>query len=485
MVIIFLFAIGAVSAADDVADVVGVVDDEADIIEDVNQDTTDVLSREVEDEFDDLSVDEDDALAEDAGIGDKESITKNITVVVDGKEFNSFNYTYTNGSFDFKDLLEMCNISGDVDFNMSQFGNFSDMFQMFNDVNFSSLNKTFDFKINGEVGSIKYSLKIYSDDVNFLFDYNIICPDINGTAPVESVKRIEIFGDNELLSNITIINGNTGFDFSEMLKMFDMSSFNMSSFGNFRDMFAMFDNNTFASNTSDNKTYDFIISGSVGIINYYLNVHSNETSFVFDYDIKRPIADSILTAKDLTTATVNMALDGKSGGYLTMTLKDVLGIALANKTLHLVLDGKTIILITDQDGVAKYQINFANAGTYVGSVAFLGDDTTKASMTTVKVTVKKQSIKLAPAKTTYKFKANAKTKTVKLTLKNAKGKALKGKFINLTVKNKTFKAKTNAKGVATIKVKFTQKGSHVMTAKFAGDNTYNAISKKVKLILNK
>jgi hypothetical protein len=106
----------------------------------------------------------------------------------------------------------------------------------------------------------------------------------------------------------------------------------------------------------------------------------------------------------------------------------------------------------------------------------------KAAMATAKVTVKKQTTKLAAAKKTYTFKAKA-TKKVKVTLKNAKGKAIKGKWITLKIKNKTFKAKTSAKGVATITVKFTKKGKYTALAKFAGDNTYKASSKKVKIIL--
>ena len=79
---------------------------------------------------------------------------------------------------------------------------------------------------------------------------------------------------------------------------------------------------------------------------------------------------------------------------------------------------------------------------------------------------------------TFKVKA---TKKVTFTLKDAKGKAIKGKKITFTVNKKTYTAKTNAKGIATVKVKLTKKGKYTATAKFAGDNTYKKISKKAKI----
>ena len=73
-----------------------------------------------------------------------------------------------------------------------------------------------------------------------------------------------------------------------------------------------------------------------------------------------------------------------------------------------------------------------------------------------------------------------KAKKVKFTLKDASGKAIKGKKITIKVNGKTFSAKTNSKGVASIKVKVTKKGKFTATAKFAGDNTYKGITKKAK-----
>ena len=45
----------------------------------------------------------------------------------------------------------------------------------------------------------------------------------------------------------------------------------------------------------------------------------------------------------------------------------------------------------------------------------------------------------------------------------------------------TYSAKTNAKGVATVKIKLTKKGTFKYTAKFVGDATYKAVSKTNKI----
>ena len=178
-----------------------------------------------------------------------------------------------------------------------------------------------------------------------------------------------------------------------------------------------------------------------------------------------------ITASDLT-ATAKVAKT------LSVTLKDSTGKVLANKVVKVTVNGKTSTVTTDKNGVAKVNVNYAKAGTYYYTLSFLGDNDYKASMKAVKVTVNKQATKATFAKKTFKVKA---TKKLTFTLKDAKGKAIKGKKITFTVNKKTYTAKTNAKGIATVKVKLTKKGKYTAVAKFAGDTTYKAISKKAAI----
>lgn len=165
----------------------------------------------------------------------------------------------------------------------------------------------------------------------------------------------------------------------------------------------------------------------------------------------------------------------KTNKNLVLTLKDGNG-ALANKNVTVSINGKTFTVTTNAKGQATIKTNFAAAGTYYYSLCFLGDDESKASFKAVKVTVKKQAVKAVFKKASLKVK---KAKKVSFTLKDASGKAIKGKKITIKVNGKTFSAKTNAKGIAKISVKVAKKGKFKAVAKFAGDSAYKAVTKKV------
>ena len=185
-----------------------------------------------------------------------------------------------------------------------------------------------------------------------------------------------------------------------------------------------------------------------------------------------PVATSI-TASDIT-ATAKIAKT------LSITLKDANGNALANKAVKVTVNGKTSTVTTDKNGVAKVNVNYAKAGTYYYSLSFLGDNDYKASLKPVKVTVNKQATKATFAKKTFKVKA---TKKISFTLKDSKGKAIAKKKITFKVNGKTYTAKTNSKGVATVKIVIKKKGKFTATAKFAGDTTYKAVSKKATITI--
>ena len=183
-----------------------------------------------------------------------------------------------------------------------------------------------------------------------------------------------------------------------------------------------------------------------------------------------PISSQVATsiaASDITSTA-------KIAKNFVLTLKDANGV-LANKKVTVSINGKTTTVTTNANGQATIKTYFAAAGTYYYSLCYLGDDDHKASFKTLKVTVNKQAVKASFAKATLKVK---KAKYVKFTLKDASGKAIKGKKITIKVNGKTFSAKTNSKGIASIKVKVSKKGKFKAVAKFAGDSAYKAISKK-------
>lgn len=82
------------------------------------------------------------------------------------------------------------------------------------------------------------------------------------------------------------------------------------------------------------------------------------------------------------------------------------------------------------------------------------------------------------------FKKSVKTKKYKITLKTNLNKAMKKVKVTLTIKGKTYTAKTNSKGQATFKiVKFTKKGKFNAVIKYKGNTYYNKVSKTVKITI--
>lgn len=182
-----------------------------------------------------------------------------------------------------------------------------------------------------------------------------------------------------------------------------------------------------------------------------------------------------------TIAANTLSIKALDSGNIQVTLKDANNNLLANKDVQVIINGVVYNGKTGDNGVAKIAVKFASAGTYYATVSFAGDNTYKSSIGTSKVVVSKKATKItAPKKS---FKAKVKTKKVKITLKSGSA-ILKSKKITLKVNGKTYTAKTNSKGVATIKVtKLTKKGTFTYTVKFAGDKAYKAITKKGKMTI--
>ena len=226
------------------------------------------------------------------------------------------------------------------------------------------------------------------------------------------------------------------------------------------------------------KTFDFEIAGlndGSGInIPQGGSINTNGTSSV-------KVATTIV-AKAMTTTTVNTKINGKNAGKnFAITLKDSNGNVLANKQVMISLDGKIYKCTTNANGVSTVKIALSKKGTYPVVVSFLGDDKYNGSFAVAKVKVNPQKVKLTVTKKTYK--ASKKTKYLYATLKATNKKAIKGKKLVFTVNGKKYTAKTNAKGIAKVKVKLSKKKTYKVTVKFAGDNTFKKITKKGKVVI--
>ena len=173
----------------------------------------------------------------------------------------------------------------------------------------------------------------------------------------------------------------------------------------------------------------------------------------------------------------------KKGSYYKITLKDVDGNVLAGRDVKVVFNGASKVLSTDKNGVVNFKLSVSKAGSYKLTIS-AGDDYYAASSGSATIKVNKEATKLVAKKKTFKVKV--KTKKYTVTLKDSKGKAIKKMRVTLKVKGKTYKATTNAKGKAVFKIKnLKKKGKFTATVKFAGNNLYKAVTKKVKITVKK
>ena len=228
----------------------------------------------------------------------------------------------------------------------------------------------------------------------------------------------------------------------------------------------------------------------------YLNLDLNET-FVFsdvipadEYNVSvvysgdenfcNATANARLTVNKAKTKLTTNAVTAtyNVNKNLVITLKDDGGKALSGVKVTVNLNGAKTYT-TDKNGQIK--INVANMvpKAYSAKITFAGNDNYMASSANVKVTVKKAKAKIAAKKKT--FKKSKKVKKYKVTLKSGKNPVKKVK-VTIKIGKKTFKAKTNAKGKATFKIKkLTKKGKYKAVIKFKGNQYYTKATKKVKI----
>ena len=156
------------------------------------------------------------------------------------------------------------------------------------------------------------------------------------------------------------------------------------------------------------------------------------------------------------------------------------------KESQISVNGPVYDVVTDSLGRAGLQVNLASANVYTYALTFSGDDEyNPALIASSKLTVTKKTTSISAKDVS--FKAKAKTKTVKVTLKTIKnpydGKTYlrEGKKINLKIGKNTYTAKINNKGEAKFKIKLSKKGKYTGKLSFEGDATYEACNKNIKI----
>ena len=190
--------------------------------------------------------------------------------------------------------------------------------------------------------------------------------------------------------------------------------------------------------------------------------------------------------KDMVTTAVDMGLDGRVGEWFNFTLVDEDGTPIPNTPMEIGFNGKIYNsenegIITDENGTARLQINLGSAGSNTFAISFLGNDEYDASFAVARINVTAQKGTLTVPNKSYS--ASAKTKSLTATLKSASGKAVRNKEIVFIVDGKYYSAKTNANGVATVKVSLNKKGTYKFSVMFNHDVRYAPINKTATLTI--
>ncbi|WP_295620837.1 Ig-like domain-containing protein [uncultured Methanobrevibacter sp.] len=244
-----------------------------------------------------------------------------------------------------------------------------------------------------------------------------------------------------------------------------------------------------------NKTITFTVNGKTytaltnanGVASVKIALTSGgsytiSASFAGDkeYQAKAGTGKLTLTKQSTSLTSPNKSFTvTNTAKYIYVTIRDGAKKLLASKKITATVNGKTFSANTNAKGQAKIKLTLNAVKTFKVSLKFAGDATYAASSRTITVKVIKTKTKLAVPNRTYK--RAVKVKKLTATLKDSAGKVVKSKKIVFTVNGKKYVAKTNSKGVATVKVKLSKKKLYKYTVRFAGDSKYLAVSRVGKV----
>ena len=186
------------------------------------------------------------------------------------------------------------------------------------------------------------------------------------------------------------------------------------------------------------------------------------------YTVKLTPSKSTITYGEKLTVKVTKTLDGTPISGINVKVKIKTGSTY-----------KTLSAKTNANGIASFAVNVPS-GTYSGvSITSDQNNTIFAGSNTMKLIVKKDTVKITASAKQFKVKA---TKKYTITVKGSKSGVVKNTNVKMKVNRKTYTAKTNTKGQATFNFnKLNKKGSFPSTITFAGNGYYNKVTKSVKI----
>lgn len=158
------------------------------------------------------------------------------------------------------------------------------------------------------------------------------------------------------------------------------------------------------------------------------------------------------------------------------TLTDKNGLMLKNIDMKINLNGKAYTTKTDTKGIYSKTIKATIPGKNNVTVTFKGNTNYKTSNASTTFTVLKQTTKLTILTISQKtYKENV---TILGKLSDKTGSIIRNATVKVKVNTKTYTARTNSKGLYSLKIVANKVGTNNVTVTYAGDKYYKAVTKK-------
>ena len=204
-------------------------------------------------------------------------------------------------------------------------------------------------------------------------------------------------------------------------------------------------------NPLNNTEVNFIINGNDNIVKtdeYGVAKIVNKLSAgSYTVEIRNLVTGEVLTKKVTIVSRITGNKDinvdySYSASYKIRLFADNGQAVGAGENVLITLNNVKYNVLTDKNGYAVFKISNLLPKTYTITAEYKGVKV--SNKVAVKQILKSKNVKVKKSKKVKKFSAS---------LKTSSGKAIKGKKITFKIKGKTYSAKTNKKGVATIKIK--------------------------------
>ena len=246
------------------------------------------------------------------------------------------------------------------------------------------------------------------------------------------------------------------------------------------------------------KTIKFTINGrtytnttnvqgiaSINVKNYLTSsgIYNVGVSFAADdYDKSVSKNSRVVVRYDSVINVDNISMALGEDGKLIARLSDSRGV-LSNKNVVFTVNNKRNTITTDSSGLASLPIKglLTSSGEYIVNIAFAGDNENNPISTKASVIIRYDST-IAVGDISCILGEDG---ILVVSLSDSRG-VLSNKAVTFTINGNDYVNTTNDGGVATFNVKdcYSEYGSYIITASFAGDNFNNPVSANANVIIN-